>query len=80
MIWRFRRLEKAVKVFYNLTMIADEKNGGMSMEFLASMAGYLGHLVFYAALAVLGVIAGKKLSDNKKAKNASKQSEAKTEE
>lgn len=50
------------------------------MEFLASMAGYLGHLVFYAALAVLGVIAGKKLSDNKKAKNASKQSEAKTEE
>jgi hypothetical protein len=39
----------------------------MDMAFLTSLLGYLGKLVLYVILAVLGVFAGKKLRDRKDA-------------
>ncbi len=55
-------------MFYNLRNIANsDKNGGMDMAFLTSLLGYLGKLVLYVILAVLGVFAGKKLRDRKDA-------------
>lgn len=44
-------------MFYNLRNIANsDKNGGMDMAFLTSLLGYLGKLVLYVILAVLGVL------------------------
>jgi hypothetical protein len=62
-------VEKRSEVFYNLrnTAISD-KNGGMNMAFITSLLGYLGKLVFYVILAVLGVFTGKKLRERKDAK------------
>ena len=43
------------------------------MAFLTSLLGYLGKLILYVILGVLGIFAGKKLSDRKLAKKAMEQ-------
>lgn len=50
------------------------------MAFLTSLLGYLGKLVFYVILAVLGVFAGKKLRERKDAKTALEDTGANTKE
>ncbi len=50
------------------------------MAFLTSFLGYVGKVVLYVILAVLGVFAGKKLRDRKDAKAALEDSGAKTKE
>lgn len=74
-------VEKRDKVFYNLRNIAfSDKNGGIDMAFLTSLLGYLGKLVFYVILAVIGVFAGKKLRERKDAKTALEDTGANTKE
>lgn len=50
------------------------------MAFLTSLFGYLGKMVLYVILAVLGIFAGKKLRDRKDAKAALEDSDAKIKE
>ena len=50
------------------------------MAFLTSLLGYLGKVVLYVILAVLGVFVGKKLRDSKDAKVALEDSSVKTKE
>ena len=45
------------------------------MAFLTSLLVYFGKLIFYVILAVLGIFAGKKFSERKKAQNALEQSD-----
>ena len=50
------------------------------MTIAGSLLMYIGKLIFYVILAVLGIFAGKKLADHKKGKNASEQSDGRTKE
>ncbi len=50
------------------------------MAFLTTLLTYLGKMIIYVILAVLGIFAGKSLRKRKDAKMALEQSDAKTKE